>query len=151
MTKPFSLPLVLLTKKYLSTFNCMVGDLALERYQHILVLIERHQESLSQKALAEILEVDKSYMVTIIDYLSEKGYVVREKNPADRREQLIRLTDRARRDLVPIKKAFDELNRRLLTGIEEKDIAVFNRVLAAIDANLSLEIRSDAVIQHKKP
>ncbi|HEY1007340.1 MAG TPA: MarR family transcriptional regulator [Sphingobacteriaceae bacterium] len=129
----------------------MVGDLALERYQHILVLIERHQESLSQKALAEILEVDKSYMVTIIDYLSEKGYVVREKNPADRREQLIRLTDWARRDLVPIKKAFEELNRRLLTGIEEQDIAVFNRVLAAIDANLSLEIRSDAVIQHKKP
>ncbi len=150
MTKPFSLPLVLFTKKYLSRFNCMVGGLALERYQHILVLIEQHHELLSQKALAEILEVDKSYMVTIIDYLSERGYVIREKNPADRREQLIRLTDKARRDLIPIKRAFDELNRKLLMGIEAEDVAVFNRVLAAIDANLSHENRSEATVENKK-
>ena len=149
MIKPFSLPLVLLTKKYLSMFNCMVDNLALERYQHILVLIDRHRESLSQKALAEILEVDKSYMVTIIDYLSDKGYVIREKNPADRREQLIRLTDKAREDLVPIKKAFDELNRKLIRGIGEQDMAVFNRVLATLSANLHPESNHDPLPENR--
>ena len=79
----------------------MVIQLSIDRYHYVLVLIDFHDENLSQKALAEILHIDKSYMVNILDYLEEKGYVLREKNPYDRREQLIRLTAKAQKD-IPI-------------------------------------------------
>lgn len=150
MVKPITHPLIVVTKKYLSIFNGMVGSLPLDRYQYTLVLIEQYKETLSQKVLSELLEVDKSYMVTIIDYLSEKGYVVREKNPNDRREQLIKLTEKAKEELVLIKSAFDELNRKSLKGIEKKDIDIFNRVLQEIDANLSRGNAKDFIVDFKK-
>jgi MarR family transcriptional regulator, transcriptional regulator for hemolysin len=150
MTVPITHPLLVVTKKYLSIFNGMVGDLPLDRYQYTLVVIEQHQETLSQKALSDILEVDKSYMVTIIDYLSGKGYVIREKNPADRREQLIKLTEKARKDLVQIKKAFNELNSKSLAGLNNQDIAVFKRVLATIGANLNPADPKKLIIDFKK-
>lgn len=121
----------------MSVFNGMVGDLQLDRYQYTLVLIQQHEERLSQKALSDILRIDKSYMVTIIDYLSDKGYVKREKNPNDRREQLIKLTDKARVDLNHIKNVFDELNKKSLQNIKEEDIDTFNRVLKTIETNLN--------------
>lgn len=121
----------------MSVFNGMVGDLQLDRYQYTLVLIQQHEERLSQKALSDILRIDKSYMVTIIDYLSDKGYVKREKNPNDRREQLIKLTDKAREDLNHIKNVFDELNKKSLQNIKEEDIDTFNRVLKTIETNLN--------------
>ncbi|HEY0898720.1 MAG TPA: MarR family transcriptional regulator [Sphingobacteriaceae bacterium] len=137
MTQPITHPLVVVAKKYMSVFNGMVGDLQLDRYQYTLVLIQQHEERLSQKALSDILRIDKSYMVTIIDYLSDKGYVKREKNPNDRREQLIKLTDKAREDLNHIKNVFDELNKKSLQNIKEEDIDTFNRVLKTIETNLN--------------
>lgn len=139
MTQPITHPLVTVAKKYMSVFSGMVDGLQLDRYQYTLVLIQQHGERLSQKALANILSIDKSYMVTIIDYLSDKGYVRREKNPLDRREQLIKLTDKARADLKYIKKVFNELNKKSLQNIKEEDIATFNRVLKTIEANLNPE------------
>jgi len=137
MTQPITHPLLVVAKKYMSVFNGMVGDLQLDRYQYTLVLIQQHGECLSQKALSGILRIDKSYMVTIIDYLSDKGYVKREKNPQDRREQLIKLTDKARIDLDHIKSVFDEVNRKSLQNIKDEDIATFNRVLKMMEANLN--------------
>ena len=136
MLEPLANPLVSVSKKYLNTLSKMVIQLSIDRYHYVLVLIDFHDENLSQKALAEILNIDKSYMVTILDYLEEKGYVIREKNPHDRREQLIRLTARAKEDIPVIKKAISDLNKRSLQNINESKKQIFNEVLAAIQDNL---------------
>jgi len=105
MNEPLAQSLISVTKKYLSSFSKEVPDLAIDRYHHVLVLIDDQKEKLSQQALAELLQIDKSYMVTILDYLTEKGYVRREKNPNDRREQLIKLTPLAQSDVPLIRDA----------------------------------------------
>ena len=84
MKQPLAQLLISVTKKYLSIFSQQTGGLDIDRYQYVLVLINLHKEQLTQKALSELLEVDKSFMVNIVDYLSSKGYVVREKNINDR-------------------------------------------------------------------
>lgn len=150
MTSPITYPLIAVTKKYLSAFNRMVGDLPIDRYQYVLVLIESHNEKLTQKALAELLQIDKSYMVTILDYLTDKGYVLREKNPKDRREQLIRLTPRAKKDLVQIKDAFAELNEKSLQNIDDKQIAIYNEVIKTIERNLSHSNPTEIIVDFKK-
>ena len=136
MTQPVTQPLILLTKRYLNEFNRMLEGLPIDRYQYTLVLIEENGERLSQKALADLMQVDKSYMVTILDYLAEKGYVIREKNPQDRREQVIKLTEKAKHDVQLIKQAFDELNRRSLRNIQDDQLEVFNAVLRSMEDNL---------------
>ena len=136
MQEPLANPLLSASKKYLNALSKMVVQLSIDRYHYVLVLIDFHDENLSQKALAEILHIDKSYMVNILDYLEEKGYVLREKNPYDRREQLIRLTAKAQKDIPIIKEAIEELNNRSLQNISESKKQVFNEVLGIIQDNL---------------
>ena len=137
MHEHFVQSLISATKKYHSSFSKEVPELAIDRYQNVLVLIDDHREKLSQKALAELLQVDKSYMVTILNYLEEKGYVRREKNPDDRREQFIKLTPLARKDTPLIREAIFKLNLKSLKSLTEKEIQTFNTVLRTIQNNLS--------------
>jgi MarR family transcriptional regulator, transcriptional regulator for hemolysin len=137
MNEPLAQSLISVTKKYLSSFSKEVPDLPIDRYQHVLVLIDDHEEKLSQRALAELLQVDKSYMVLILDYLSEKGYVRREKNPNDRREQLIKLTPLAQQDVPLIREAVCRLNRRSLRNLSAREVQTFNTVLQTIHENLN--------------
>lgn len=153
MLEPLANPLLSASKKYLNALSKMVIQLSIDRYHYVLVLIDQNDENLSQKALAEILHIDKSYMVTILDYLEEKGYVIREKNPYDRREQLIRLTNKANEDLPIIKNAIAELNKRSLNNIDESKKQIFNEVLSVIQDNLiniapEIPVKSHTILKH---
>ena len=136
MLEPLANPFIAVSKKYLSALSKMVAQLSIDRYHYVLILIDSHDENLTQKALAEILHIDKSYMVTILDYLEERGYVMREKNPQDRREQLIRLTEKAQSCIPIIRKAIKELSEMAFHNICESDKQIFNKVLTAIQFNL---------------
>lgn len=137
MEEPLVNPLISVSKKYMNAFSKRVLQLPIDRHQHVLGLIDDHHENLSQKALAELLQIDKSYMVTILDYLEDNGYVIREKNPHDRREQLVRLTAKARKDIPLIREAICELNSKALQNISESKKQIFNEVLRIINSNLS--------------
>lgn len=148
--KPLNRLLISVTKKYLTAFSQLNPVADLDRYLYVLVLIDDHQEQLSQKALADSLQVDKSYMVGIIDHLTEKGYVFREKNEKDKREQLIRLTDKAKDAVPEVRRVIGELNQRLLEGLNEEQIGTFLHVLNQIDENL-VDIKPyNIVINYKK-
>lgn len=79
MREPLANPLLAVSKKYLNVLSRMVHQLSIDRYHYVLVLIDSHEQLLTQKALAEILNIDKSYMVTILDYLEKRDYIHREK------------------------------------------------------------------------
>ena len=136
MEEPLAQALTMVTKKYLGELSKSLLRLSIDRYHYVLVLIDSHNELLSQKALAELLHIDKSYMVNMLDYLGDNGYIIREKNPSDRREQLVRLTSKARADLPLIKQAIKELNKRSLTNIGAAEIQIFKEVLHTIQDNL---------------
>jgi DNA-binding MarR family transcriptional regulator len=148
--EPITHNLIAVTKKYLSAFSSKVKQLPLDRYFYVLVLIETHEEKLTQKALAELLQIDKSYMVTILNYLEEKGYTRREKNKDDRREQHIKLTTQAETDLPVIKKAFNELNIKSLQNLSAEKIEIFNEVLQIIQTNLSDSSPTNIILEYKK-
>jgi DNA-binding MarR family transcriptional regulator len=47
---------------------------------------------LSQQAIGDALRIDRTTMVALVDDLEQRGLVRRERNPADRRAYVIRLT-----------------------------------------------------------
>jgi DNA-binding MarR family transcriptional regulator len=110
--------------------------LDIDRFQYVLVIIDDNGELLSQQALAEDLQVDKSYVVTIVNYLEGNGYVKREKNPNDKREQLIKLTEKGRRVVPKIREVTEQLNQRALENLTVEQTETFIQVLNQIDANL---------------
>lgn len=140
MLEPLANPFIAASKKYLSALAKMAPQLSIDRYHYVIILIDS-QKNLTQKALAEILHIDKSYMVTILNYLEEKGYVMRNKNPNDRREQLVRLTDLANQSLPLIKNAIKSLNRLAFQDICNSNQQVFHEVLFAIQNNLAESLR----------
>lgn len=137
MKQPLAHLLVSVTKKYLSIFSQQTLRLDIDRYQYVLVLIKLHNEQLTQKGLAELLEVDKSFMVTIIDYLSLKGYVVRKKNINDKRQQVIKLTEKAEAAIPKIEKVIDRLNSKSMENLSDAQVQTFSDVLLQINSNLS--------------
>lgn len=137
MEEPLAYPLIFLTKKYLSALSKEISTLSIDRYFYVLILIDNHDENLSQKILADLLQIDKSYMVTILNYLEDNGYILRQKNTNDRREQLIKLTSKAKEDIPLIRNAISELNNRSLKNVSESKKQIFNDVLRIIQSNLS--------------
>jgi len=135
--QPLAHLLISVTKKYLSIFSQQAKGLDIDRYQYILVLIFWHNETLTQKELCELLEVDKSYMVTIINYLSANGYVVRQINMKDKRQHIIKLTQKGK-DAVPgIEAGITNLNKKSMETLTEDQIKIFSEVLLQISSNLS--------------
>lgn len=137
MREPLANPFLALSKKYLNVLSKMVHQLSIDRYHYVLVLIDSYKHPLTQKALAEILNIDKSYMVTILDYLEERNYIIREKNPQDRREQLIILTAKAKEDIPVIRDAIAVLNDSSLENLSIEQKNTFCEVLTIINDNLN--------------
>jgi DNA-binding MarR family transcriptional regulator len=136
MKEPLAQVLTNVSKKYLCELSKSLLHLPIDRYHYVLVLIDNHNEALSQKALAELLHIDKSYMVSMLDYLSEHQYITREKNQQDRREQLIKLTPKGRADVPVIRKAIEDLNNRSFKNITDAEKTIFGKVLRGIHNNL---------------
>ncbi|MBW4891153.1 MarR family transcriptional regulator [Mucilaginibacter sp. HMF5004] len=136
LEEPISRRLLHVAKIYLGAFSKRVEELDINRYHFILLLIAEHEGQLTQKKLAGITGKDKSSMVSIIDTLTDKGYVYREINPGDRREQLIKITDKAKADIPAIKESFNLLNIKAAEGISDEKLNIFNDVLQQMTQNL---------------
>lgn len=58
----------------------------------ILVTLTNHN-SITQIKIGELLAIDRTTVGQLIDVLEEKGFVKREQNPKDRRQNLVVLTN----------------------------------------------------------
>ncbi|MFD6107135.1 MarR family winged helix-turn-helix transcriptional regulator [Nocardia salmonicida] len=83
----------------------------------------------TQAALAKAIRADKTRIIPVLDDLQQRGLILREPDPADRRVNLIRLTpdgaslrDHTQRDI-------QEQEQRLLAEVPAADRRTFLRVL----------------------
>ncbi len=148
--EPLAHQLIQITKKYLSAFAEAIQEIPIERYHYVLLIIDENNETLTQKALADILQVDKSFMVTMIDYLTENGLVYRETNTDDRRQQVIKLKPAARKLIPDISNSISVLNKEAFKSLSESKIQTFLEVIETIQTNLSNVSTHEIVLDYKK-
>jgi DNA-binding MarR family transcriptional regulator len=84
---------------------------------------------LSQHEAAQELGVDRTTMVALVDTLEHKGLVRRQRSPADRRKNIVQLTDLGRRCLDGAGRARDEIEREFLAPLGKDGSARFVRAL----------------------
>lgn len=123
-------------RAYLSVLGDQMEYLDLNRYYYALTVICYYDGQLTQKALSEKLQKDKSIIVNVIDTLTEKGFVYREINPADRRQHLLKATDKAKKAVPQIIEAFEKMNSRVAENISANDMQIFESVLYKMKNNL---------------
>lgn len=147
--EPLVYQLIQITKKYLGVFSDISQHIPLERYHYALLLIDEHHETLTQKALAELLQVDKSFLVTMIDYLTSNGFVYRETNLEDRRQQVIKLTTKAKKIIPEIDITFKTLNAKAFESIPKDDVKTFFKTIELLQSNLTHKHQHEVILDYK--
>jgi MarR family transcriptional regulator for hemolysin len=136
LIEPISRKLLVLGRSYLAVLSSHMEHLDMDRYYYALTVICHYDGQLTQKALAEKLGKDKSIIVKIIDTLTDKGFVYRQINPADRRQHLLGVTDKAKKAVPLIIEEFEYMNRSAGKDISAHDIDIFESVLNRMKINL---------------
>lgn len=87
------------------------------------------QHGLSQREVADLLGVDRTTMVALVDELQAKGWVKRQAQPADRRKNIVALTRKGRDLMQRGARLIDDCERRFLAVLSEADAEQFKNAL----------------------
>jgi MarR family transcriptional regulator, transcriptional regulator for hemolysin len=114
-----------------------------------LARLER-EEGLSQNEMAESLELAPIAMVRIVDQLERDHLVERRTDPADRRCNLLFITDAGRKHLASLESFKTRMGAELFDGIGEADIRQMLSTLDRLHANIKTTQAADAAANKLK-
>ena len=97
---------------------------------------EESEQAVLIKDIEQELNITKSVASNLVKRMVQNGLVELEVNPNDKRAKYVRLTDKSRSQMKPIKSFFDRIDRSLLDGISEEKLAVFEEVMGRLQANV---------------
>jgi DNA-binding MarR family transcriptional regulator len=92
------------------------------------------QHELSQKEVAELLGIDRTTMVALVDELQGKGLVQRRPQPEDRRKNVVTLTIEGRTMLRRGALLADDCERRFLAVLDHPDAEHLKQALQVVVA-----------------
>ena len=95
-----------------------------------------HNESVTQKELADLSCLDPATLSRLLDRMEEGRYITRNFNPDSRRSFLISLTDEGRAMAEKVWEAFHELEDDMLDGLSEEELEVLGEYMERIYKNL---------------
>lgn len=138
-----------LTKLYFGALTKRLEELDIDRHFSPLIVVGSTPDC-TQQFLADTLKIDKASMVRVIDYLSEKKYLERMRNPADRREFFLVLTEKGKKTLPLISRAIADLNKTSTKGLTKAETEKFLDFLCVVCKNLGSEPADEIIINFKK-
>jgi DNA-binding MarR family transcriptional regulator len=113
------------------------ADTPLSRARVRLLWLLYHGGPVTQRTLAEELQVSARNISGLVDALVEAGYARRSPHPDDRRATLVELTDVGAKAMADMAAAHDKLSRTLIQSVEPADRVRLERALDAIGARLA--------------
>ena len=146
---PLAFRMSIIAKQYYGAAHKHFEDIDLERNFFFLNFISKHKH-ISQQTLADCMHKDKTTIVHVIDYLSDKGLVKRIQNPDDRREHMIIATKKADNFINKISTGFGELNKKAFKGFNNKEKELFLNMMERIQSNVSELPSEDYSFQYIK-
>ena len=100
-----------------SLANDMLARAELTARQVGILTLVIEREPMTQKALGDLLRIDRTTMVALIDDLEGKGFVVRQRHPRDRRAFLVWPTESGLAAKVEAIGILDEQQRHFLAPL----------------------------------
>jgi DNA-binding MarR family transcriptional regulator len=94
------------------------------------------QDGISQKALHTEMDVEQATLSNTLKRMERDGFVLRRKNPKDRRQSQIILTDSGAGLRKIVLTALDDLQSVVNTRLSVNDIRYFRRILTQMNEQL---------------
>jgi MarR family transcriptional regulator for hemolysin len=132
----FAYPLLDVTRLLRKHFDRRAEPLGLTRAQWRAIKIIHRHEGISQKALAELLEMEPIPVGRVIDRLQQAGFVERRADPNDRRVWRLHTLPRADGVLDDMEVIAAGLRDETLTGISDAELIRCLGVLERMKQNL---------------
>jgi DNA-binding MarR family transcriptional regulator len=95
------------------------------------------EENVSQIALADRVNVDKTSLARMLDRMEAAGLISRGEDPEDCRVKRITLTDKGRRLQDRVRPLRDRVLGQVLKGLSEEEVREFKRLLNRVYNNVS--------------
>lgn len=124
------------TRLFRREFDRRVAHLNLTRAQWRALKCIHRDPGLTQKALAEELEMEPIAIGRAIDRLQKAGFVERHADPADRRVWRLHLAPPSLDVMREVERLSGEMRETVLREIPDADMAATERTLATIKHNL---------------
>ena len=115
-----------------------------QHYEALLVLAEQ-DKPITQNMLAELLQMDKSRIVSIVYALGKKKLIISKTNPADRRQHYISLSAKAKEAIPVIEGIIKRVNDLANAGLSDEKLSTFFEVSAMMHQNLLRNATSEHV------
>ena len=127
----------LINKKMVYFLNSQLGvfDLTAEQWQVLLTLSK--QNKINQKILSQAVNKDQPTLTRMLDILERKALVERHLSKEDRRSFSVHITEKGldlTEKLIPY---IEDIFKKILNGISEKDLKTYLDVLTKIDNNIT--------------
>lgn len=102
----------------------------------IIYLLSHYDEISTLTDICQYTQMNKGHMSTTLDNLVKKGYVVCRRDEKDRRYVKYELTDTSEQICQEMESLWTKITSKVVEGIDEEDLAVFNRVSEQISQNI---------------
>jgi DNA-binding MarR family transcriptional regulator len=99
-------------------FTKALEDTGLKPPQAAVLMTLRDRGSMTQQALGDLLHVDASNLVGILNELEDNGWALRRRDPVDRRRHIVEISDEGKKRVAPIE--------QIVTGVEDQLLGVLD-------------------------
>jgi DNA-binding MarR family transcriptional regulator len=126
-------------------FEATLGPVGF-RQRHLVALSHlRDNGPTPQQVLAEILRMDASNLVGLLNELDDRGLIVRRRDPIDRRRHIVELSPHGEQVLKDVKRALKAIDDEVLGALSADDRETLHRILAEVTAGITAECAGGVV------
>jgi DNA-binding MarR family transcriptional regulator len=118
-------------------FDARAESIKLTRSQWLALMRIKRQEGLSQRELAEQMEIRPITLTRILDRLAAKGWVTRKPHPTDRRVRLLYLTRKSKPHTDAIRAIARGARQKAFKNIAQGDLQRMRELLQQVKDNLT--------------
>lgn len=118
------------TEKRLKEFDLTFGE------QIIIIFLSKY-EKVNQETISKRYMIDKGMVAKTLTRLEDKGFIKREQNPNNKRENIISLTQKSVCIMSDINTIFDEWNKILYGEMSKVDIECVKRLTGKMAENIT--------------
>jgi DNA-binding MarR family transcriptional regulator len=116
------------------------------RLNEVLALVHlRERGPSAQQALVDLMCVDATNLVAVLNRLEDAGLVERRRDRSDRRRAIVALTAPGERLLADLDRAFREVDDEILAGLAQTERETLSALLSDVAGHMAAGLQQSPV------